>query len=158
MLSFARQAEGGRCSPTSACDGGGCGALEDRDFADDRLRAAAGGSSLAIVLANKSAKSASQSGVPANERDRPAVAVNRLWVLASGLMDHAETIVAVVHLWKPHQKVAGGLLGLVELANAAGLASCKRSADRGAVRNPAISHALRRLRPSSRRRSASHLS
>jgi hypothetical protein len=29
---------------------------------------------------------------------------------------HAEAIIAVVHLGEPHQEIAGGLLGLVELA------------------------------------------
>jgi hypothetical protein len=36
-------------------------------------------------------------------------------VLATGLVHHAEAIVAVVYLGEPHQEVAGGLLGLVEL-------------------------------------------
>ena len=52
--------------------------------------------------------------VLASEGDDLAVAVGGLSVLASGLMDHSEAIVAVVHIGEPHQEVAGGLLGFVE--------------------------------------------
>src|ERR1700675_2863206 len=55
-------------------------------------------------------------GVLPDERDHFPIAVGSLLVLATGLIDHAEAIVAVVHLGEPHQEVAGGLLGLVELA------------------------------------------
>ena len=37
-------------------------------------------------------------------------------VLTTGLVHHAEAVVAVVDLGEPHLEVAGGLLGLVELA------------------------------------------
>src|SRR5258706_8499500 len=43
----------------------------------------------------------------------PAVS---LTVVATGLIDHAEAIVAVVHVGEPHQEIARSLLGLVELA------------------------------------------
>src|SRR5579864_1117248 len=55
-------------------------------------------------------------GVLPDERDHPPIAVGRLAVLATGLVHHAEAIVAVVHLGEPRQEIAGGLLGLVELA------------------------------------------
>src|SRR5258708_23450225 len=55
-------------------------------------------------------------GVLPDERDHLAIAVGSLTVVATGLIDHAEAIVAVVHVGKPHQEIAGSLLGLVELA------------------------------------------
>jgi hypothetical protein len=55
-------------------------------------------------------------GVLANVLDNLPVAVGRLLVLASGFIDHAEAIVAVVHFGEAHQEVADGVLcGLVEL-------------------------------------------
>ena len=53
-----------------------------------------------------------------DEVDDFLIVVSGLLVIAPGLIDHAETIVAVVHFGEPHQEVAGGLLGLVELAGA----------------------------------------
>jgi hypothetical protein len=41
-----------------------------------------------------------------------------LTVLATGLIDHAEAIVAIVHVGEQQQEIAGGLLGLVELGSA----------------------------------------
>ena len=55
-------------------------------------------------------------GVLPDERDHLAIAVGSLTVVATGLIDHAEAIVAVVHVGEPHQEIAGSLLGLVELA------------------------------------------
>jgi hypothetical protein len=46
----------------------------------------------------------------ANEGNDLAVAVGSLPVLASGLMNHSETVVAVMHIGEPHQEVAGGVL------------------------------------------------
>ncbi len=51
----------------------------------------------------------------ANEGDDRAVTVGGLPVLASGLMNNSETVVAVMHIGEPHQQVAGGVLGFVEL-------------------------------------------
>jgi hypothetical protein len=51
-----------------------------------------------------------------DELDHLAIAVGSLAVFATGLVHHAEAIIAVVHLGEPHQEIAGGLLGLVELA------------------------------------------
>ena len=47
---------------------------------------------------------------------QPTIAVGGLSVLTTGLVHHAEAVVAVVDLGEPHLEVAGGLLGLVELA------------------------------------------
>src|SRR5271170_7136865 len=55
-------------------------------------------------------------GVFPDERDHLPIAVGSLAVFAAGLVDHAEAIVAIVHVGKQHQKVAGGLFSLVELA------------------------------------------
>src|SRR5207244_11253161 len=55
-------------------------------------------------------------GVLLDERDHVSVAVGRLLLVATGLIDHAEAIVAIVHVGEQHQEIAGGLLGLVELA------------------------------------------
>jgi hypothetical protein len=57
-------------------------------------------------------------GVLPDERDHLPIAVGGLSVLATGLVHHAEAVVAVVDLGEPHLEVAGGLLGLVELAGA----------------------------------------
>src|SRR5580704_6235972 len=54
--------------------------------------------------------------VGANEVDDFAVAVGRLFLIASGLVDHSETIPAIMHIGEARDEVAGGLLGLVELA------------------------------------------
>src|SRR5258708_4092435 len=51
-----------------------------------------------------------------DERDHLAIAVGSLTVVATGLRDHAEASVAVVHVGERHQEIAGSLLGLVELA------------------------------------------
>ena len=87
-------------------------------------------------------------GVLPDERDHLPIAVAGLSVLTTGLVHHAEAVVAVVDLGEPHLEVAGGLLGLVELAGtdevgsgvgrngqfvlsarrASALASCSRSA------------------------------
>jgi hypothetical protein len=75
-----------------------------------------GGSSLATRLMNTSSKACVVVGVLANEGDDLAVAVGGLSVLASGLMNHCEAIVAVVHIGEPHQEVEGSLFGLVELS------------------------------------------
>src|SRR5271157_293392 len=53
-----------------------------------------------------------------DERDHLPIALGSLAVLATGLVDHSEAIVAIVHVGEQHQEVAGGLLGLVELAGA----------------------------------------
>jgi len=55
-------------------------------------------------------------GVLLDERDHLSVAVGCLLVVATGLIDHAEAIVAIVHVGEPHQEIARGALGLVELA------------------------------------------
>jgi hypothetical protein len=52
----------------------------------------------------------------ANEVDDFPIVIGRLLVIASGLVDHAEAIVAVVDLGEALQKIAGGLLGLVEFS------------------------------------------
>jgi hypothetical protein len=57
-------------------------------------------------------------GVLPDECDHPPVTVGSLTVLATGLIDHAEAIVAIVHVGEQQQEIAGGLLGLVELAGA----------------------------------------
>ena len=54
--------------------------------------------------------------VGANEVDDFAVAVGRLFLTASGLVDHSEAIPAIMHIGEARDEVAGGLLGLVELA------------------------------------------
>src|SRR5208283_1310186 len=51
-----------------------------------------------------------------DERDHLPIAVGGLSVFTTGLVHHAEAVVAVVDLGEPHLEVAGGLLGLVELA------------------------------------------
>src|SRR6202521_5812725 len=55
-------------------------------------------------------------GMLLDERDQLSVAVGRLLLVAAGLIDHAEAIVAIVHVGEQHQEIACGLLGLVELA------------------------------------------
>src|SRR5580658_1293642 len=55
-------------------------------------------------------------GVFPDECDHLPVTVGSLTVLATGLIDHAEAIVAIVHVGEQQQEIAGGLLGLVELA------------------------------------------
>src|SRR5258708_1067292 len=55
-------------------------------------------------------------GVLPDERDHLAIAVGSLTVVATGLIDHAEAIVAVVHVGEPHQDIARTLLALVALA------------------------------------------
>jgi hypothetical protein len=42
-----------------------------------------------------------------DELDHLAIAVGSLAVFATGLVHHAEAIVAVVHLGEPHQEIAG---------------------------------------------------
>jgi hypothetical protein len=54
--------------------------------------------------------------VGANEVDDFAVAVGRLFLIASGLVDHSEAIPAVMRIGEARDEVAGGLLGLIELA------------------------------------------
>ena len=55
-------------------------------------------------------------GVGANEVDDFAIAVRGLSVIASGLVDHAEAIPAVVHVGEAFEQIAGRLLGLIEPA------------------------------------------
>jgi hypothetical protein len=55
-------------------------------------------------------------GVLPDECDHLPVTVGSLTVLATGLIDHAEAIVAIVHVGEQQQEIADGLLGLVELA------------------------------------------
>src|SRR5487761_1165472 len=55
-------------------------------------------------------------GVLLDERNHLSVAVGGLLLVATGLIDHAEAIVAIVHVGEQQQEVAGGLLGLVQLA------------------------------------------
>jgi hypothetical protein len=43
-------------------------------------------------------------------------AVGRLFVVASGLVDHAETIPAVVHIREALEQIVGRRFGFVELA------------------------------------------
>src|SRR6202158_3403168 len=52
----------------------------------------------------------------ADELDHLAIAVGSLAVFATGLVHHAESIIAVVHLGEQHQGIARGLIGLVALA------------------------------------------
>jgi hypothetical protein len=54
--------------------------------------------------------------VGANEVDDFAVAIGRPFLIASGLVDHSEAIPAVMHIGEARDEVAGGLLGLIELA------------------------------------------
>src|ERR1700747_367235 len=54
--------------------------------------------------------------VGANEVDDFRVAVGPLFLIASGLVDHSEAIPAVMHIGEARDEVAGGLLGLIELA------------------------------------------
>ena len=54
--------------------------------------------------------------VGSNDVDDFAVAVGRLSMISSGLVDHAEAIPAVVHVGEAFEEVASGALGLVELA------------------------------------------
>jgi hypothetical protein len=55
-------------------------------------------------------------GVSANDVDDFAVAIGRLSVIASGLIDHGEAIPAIVDIGVAFEKVARGLLGFVEFA------------------------------------------
>src|SRR5665213_2952075 len=55
-------------------------------------------------------------GISARELDHLAVAVGGLAELAAGLVDHAEPIVAIVHLGVANQQLSGGLFGLIEAA------------------------------------------
>src|SRR5487761_2621359 len=55
-------------------------------------------------------------GVLLDERNHLSVAVGGLLLVATGLIDHAEAIVAIVHVGEQQQEITGGLLGLVELA------------------------------------------
>jgi hypothetical protein len=55
-------------------------------------------------------------GVLPDECDHLSVTVGSLTVLATGLIDHAEAIVAIARVGEQQQEIAGGLLGLVELA------------------------------------------
>src|SRR6202795_2730373 len=55
-------------------------------------------------------------GVLPDECDHLPVTVGSLTVLATGLIDHAEAIVAIVHVGEQQQDIAGGLLRPVELA------------------------------------------
>jgi hypothetical protein len=55
-------------------------------------------------------------GVFPDECDHLPVTVGSLTVLATGLIDHAEASVAIVHVGEQQQEIAGGLLGVVELA------------------------------------------
>ena len=57
-------------------------------------------------------------GVLPDERDHLPIAVGGLSVLTTGLMHHAEAVVAVVDFGEPRLEVAGSLLGLIELAGA----------------------------------------
>ena len=57
-------------------------------------------------------------GALPDERDHLPIAVGGLSVLATGLMHHAEAVVAVVDFGEPRLEVAGSLLGLIELAGA----------------------------------------
>ena len=54
--------------------------------------------------------------IGARELDHVAVAVGGLVELAAGLVDHAEPIVAIVHLGVAHQQLSGGLFGFIEAA------------------------------------------
>jgi hypothetical protein len=55
-------------------------------------------------------------GVGSNEVDDFAVAIGGLLVIASGLVDHSEAIVAIWHIGEAFEKIAGNLFGLVEFA------------------------------------------
>src|SRR5439155_19645030 len=55
-------------------------------------------------------------GIGTRELDHLAVAVGGLAELAAALVDHAETIVAIVHLGVAKQQLSGGLFGLIEAA------------------------------------------
>src|SRR6266849_399295 len=55
-----------------------------------------------------------------NEVDDFAVAVGRLLVVASGLIDHAETIPPVVHTREAFEQIVGRLFGLVYFVCAGG--------------------------------------
>ena len=55
-------------------------------------------------------------GTGADELEDFAVAVGGLAVLAACLVDHAQTIVAVMHLGKARDEIASGVLGFIELA------------------------------------------
>ena len=57
-------------------------------------------------------------GMLPDERDYLSIAVSGLSVLTTSLVHHAKAVVAVVDFREPHQEVAGGLLGLIELAGA----------------------------------------
>ena len=55
-------------------------------------------------------------GVRANEVDDFSVAIGGLLIVASGLVDHAEAIPAIMNFGKAFEEVTGGALGLIELA------------------------------------------
>src|SRR5947209_17378667 len=55
-------------------------------------------------------------GVGTNDIDYFAVAVSRLTIIASGLVDHAEAIPAIVNIREAFEQIAGHLLGLIEAA------------------------------------------
>ena len=51
-----------------------------------------------------------------DERNDLSVAFRGLEIVATGLMHHAEAIIAVVHFRELDQEIVSGLLGLIELA------------------------------------------
>jgi hypothetical protein len=51
-------------------------------------------------------------------------------------MDHAEAIVAIVHVGEQQQEIAGGLLGLVELAGSAAALDAMASSSSSASSAP----------------------
>lgn len=57
-------------------------------------------------------------GVGADELDHLTVTVRGLFVLAAGLVNHPQPVIAVVHFGKAHEELACRLLSLIELAGA----------------------------------------
>ena len=53
---------------------------------------------------------------PSGPKIKPGSRLVREWHGRTGLVHHAEAVIGVVDLGEPHLEVAGGLLGLVELA------------------------------------------
>ena len=51
----------------------------------------------------------------ASGRDDAAIALNRLMMIAFGLVQPAQALVAVMHVGEVRQHIMGGLLGFVEL-------------------------------------------
>ena len=90
------------------CDGGGFGALTERARSAPRS-----GGDWRVKPIDEFGEHFLEAGVVVvgmlpDELDHLAIAVGSLAVFATGLVHHAEAIIAVVHLGESHQEIAGG--------------------------------------------------